>query len=233
MFAAIVTQALLANPGPQLCPGCSDPYTSGLNGDQGSIGSRAWVNPFTGSFPSTANNHSGHSHNGVSHRILVETSDLIPGQNSGASYFGEAAYISPHEYTWCQSHPTQCNMFNNYSYRRFSVTGGPTFFNFPAVGSTVRMQPAIQAWAATNATVNQIEPDPGNDGIWLMGYKITNPSAGVWHYEYALFNMNLDRGIQSFSVALNAGVNVSNIGFHAPPQHPGWANDGTLEEPGI
>ena len=162
----------------------------------------------------------------------METSDLIPGQNSGASYFGEAAYISPHEYTWCQSHPTQCNMFNNYSYRRFSVTGGPTFFNFPAVGSTVRMQPAIQAWAATNATVNQIEPDPGNDGMWLMGYKITNPSAGVWHYEYALFNMNLDRAIQSFSVALNAGVNVSNIGFHAPPQHPGWANDGTLEQPG-
>ena len=220
------------NPGPQLCPGCSDPYTSGLNGDQGSIGSRAWVNPFTGSFPSTANNHSGHSHNGVSHRILVETSDLIPGQNSGASYFGEAAYISPHEYTWCQSHPTQCNMFNNYSYRRFSVTGGPTFFNFPAVGSTVRMQPAIQAWAATNATVNQIEPDPGNDGIWLMGYKITNPSAGVWHYEYALFNMNLDRGIQSFSVPLSAGVNVSNIGFHAPPQHPGWANDGTFNNQG-
>ena len=218
--------------GSHLCPGCSDPYTSGLNGDQGSIGSRAWINPFTGSFPSTANNHSGHSHNGVSHRIIVETSDLIPAQNTGASYFGEAAYISPHEYTWCQSHPTQCNMFNNYSYRRFSVTGGPSFFNFPSVGSTVRMQPAIQAWAATNATVNEIEPDPGNDGMWLMGYKITNPSAGVWHYEYALFNMNLDRGIQSFSVPLSAGVNVSNVGFHAPPQHPGWANDGTFNSLG-
>ena len=66
--------------GSHLCPGCSDPYTSGLNGDQNSIGSRAWVNPFTGSFPSTANNHSGHSHDGVSHRILVETSDLIQGR---------------------------------------------------------------------------------------------------------------------------------------------------------
>jgi hypothetical protein len=220
------------NPGPQLCPGCSDPYTSGLNGDQNSIGSRAWVNPFTGSFPSTANNHSGHSHDGVSHRILVETSDLIPAQNTGATYFGEAAYISPHEFTWCQSHPAQCNMFNNYSYRRFSVTGGPTFFGFPSVGSTVRMQPAIQAWTATGATVNQIEPDPGNDGVWLMGYKITGPSAGLWHYEYALFNMNLDRGIQSFTVPLNAGVNVSNIGFHAPPQHPGWANDGTQGDAG-
>ena len=66
------------NPGPQLCPGCSDPYTSGLNGDQNSIGSRAWVNPFTGSFPSTANNHSGHSHNNVSHRIRTEVDDLNP-----------------------------------------------------------------------------------------------------------------------------------------------------------
>jgi hypothetical protein len=213
--------------GSHLCPGCSDPYTSGLNGDQNSIGSRAWINPFTGSFPSTANNHSGHSHNGVSHRILVETSDLIPAQNPGASYFGEAAYISPHEYTWCQSHPDQCNMFNNYSYRRFSVTGGPTSFNFTPVSNTVRMEPAIQFWAGTGATVNQIEPDPGNDGIFFVGYKVTGPNAGVWHYEYAIFNMNLDRAIQSFTVSFFGPGQPGNVGFHAPPQHPGWAHDGT------
>src|SRR5882757_5531750 len=186
--------------GTHLCPGCSDPYTSGLNGDQNQIGSRAWVNPFTGSFASNANDHSGHVHNGVSHRILVETSDLMPSGNPGATYFGEAAYISPHEYTWCQSHPAECNMFNNFSYRQFSVTGGPTFFNFSAVGSTVRMQPAIQAWVATGATVQQVEPDPGNDGIFFVGYKVTGPTAGVWHYDYVVFNMNLDRGIQSFRV---------------------------------
>ena len=86
------------------------------------------------------------------------------------------------------------------------------------------------AW--TGATVNQIEPDPGNDGIWFMGYKVTNPTAGVWHYEYALYNQNLDRAIQSFSVPLGPGVNISNIGFHAPPQHPGWANDGTFNNQG-
>jgi hypothetical protein len=123
-------------------------------------------------------------------------------------------------------------MFNNYSYRKFTVSGGPTNFNFTPVSNTVRMQSAIQFWAGTGATVNQIEPDPGNDGAWFMGYKVTNPSAGVWHYEYALFNMNLDRGIQSFSAPLSAGVNVSNIGFHAPPQHPGWANDGTFNNQG-
>jgi hypothetical protein len=212
-------------PGDQLCPGCADTYVASLNYNQQGIGSRAWVNPFSGSFPSTANNHGGHNHTGTSHRVTVSMSDLIPAQNPGATYFAEGQYISPTEYTWCQSHPGECNMYNNVSYRQFNVSGGPTVFNFSPVSSTVRMQPAIQAWATTGATVNQLEPDPGTDGIWFMGYKVTNPSAGVWHYEYAMYNMNLDRSIQSFTVPLGFGVTISNIGFHAPPQEPGWAND--------
>src|SRR6202007_3028703 len=75
-------------------------------------------------------------------------------------------------------------------------------------------------------------PAPGSDGIGFIAYKVTNPSAGVWHYEYALYNQNLDRGIQSFSVPLGAGVMVTNIGFHAPLNHPGIANDGTLGDAG-
>src|SRR5438552_12538608 len=219
--------------GTHLCAGCSDPYVSSLNGDQDLIGSRAWVNPFTGSFPSNADDHTGHQHDGVSHRIRVETVDVMPSGNPGATYFGEAAYISPHEYTWCQAHPGECNMFNNFSYRQFSVMGGPTFFNFSAVSSTVRMQPAIQAWAATGATVQQVEPDPGNDGIFFVAYKVTGPTAGLWHYEYAIFNMNLDRAIQSFEVVYPFFPPIlNNVGFHTPPQHPGWANDGTQNDEG-
>jgi len=33
------------NPGPQLCPGCSDPYLAAENGIYDLLGSRAWVNP--------------------------------------------------------------------------------------------------------------------------------------------------------------------------------------------
>jgi hypothetical protein len=220
--------------GDQLCPGCADTYVASLNYDQNGIGSRAWANPFTGVFPSNPdpNNHSGHNHTGTSHRVTVAMSDLIPAQNPGAAYFAEAQYVSVTEYNWCQANPGQCNMYNNASYRPFTVSGGPTNFTFAAAGSTVQMQPAVQAWAGTGATVTQLEPDPGNDGIWFMGYKVTNPSAGVWHYEYALYNQNLDRAIQSFSVPLAPGVNVSNIGFHAPPQEPGWPNDGTLNNQG-
>ena len=153
---------------------------------------------FYRSFPSNPPaDHTGHAHDGASHRIRVNVSDLNTTLNQGATYFAEAQYVTPQEYEWCQTHPGQCNMYNNASYRQFLVFG-TTSFSFSPVGLTARMHPAITAW--TGATVNQQEPDPGNDGIWFMGYKVTNPTAGVYHYEYAVYNENLDRSIQSFSV---------------------------------
>jgi len=219
--------------GSNLCSGCSDPYSASLNADQNSIGSRAWVNPFTGSFPSNANDHSAHSHNGTSHRVTVASSDLDPAQNAGATYFAEAQYVTPHEYAWCQSHPGECNMYNNASYRQFTVSGSGDNYTFLASGSTTRMQPAIMAWAGTGATVTQYQPDPANDGIFFVGYKVTQTGVNTWHYEYAIYNENVDRAIQSFQVVFGiVPPLLTNIGFHAPPQEPGWANDGTFNNQG-
>ena len=215
--------------GSHLGSGCSDLYSAGLNASQSGLGSRAWVNPFTGFFPGSNPNpddHTGHSHTGTSHRVTVAMSDLDTTQNPGATYFAEGQYVTPHEYAWCQAHPGQCNMYNNVSYRRFSVSG-ITSFTFSPIGSTVRSQPAIFAW--TGATINQIEPDPGNDGIAFVGYKVTNLSPRIWHYEYAIYNENLDRAIQSFTIGTGR---VRNIAFHAPPQEPGWPNDGTVGNTG-
>jgi len=210
--------------GSHLGSGCSDPYGASLNASQNGLGSRAWVNPFTGAYPSNAANHGGHTHTGTTHRLLVEGKDLNTTMNPGATYFAEAQYITPHEYAWCQANPGQCNMYNNASYRQFLVTG-TTSFTFTTVGSTVRTMPAITAWPG--ATMRTIEPEPGVDGRAFIAYKVTNPSAGVWHYEYALYNQNLDRAIQSFSVPLASGVSISSVGFHAPINHPGISEDGT------
>lgn len=222
--------------GTRLGSGCSDPYSASLNaGNNNALGSRAWINPFSGAYPrndsATPNNdHTGHVHTGPSHRILTEIADLSTTQNPGATYYAEGQYITPHEYVWCQANPTQCNMYNNVSYRRYSVTGTGSPFTFSAVGATVRAKAAIVAW--TGATQVEIRPDPGNDGIGTLAYKVTNPSPGVWHYEYAIYNQNLDRGISSFSVPIGGGVNLTNVGFHAPGQHPGWSADGTLGSAG-
>jgi subtilisin-like proprotein convertase family protein len=233
-FAAVNGNACgfgCSSSGGGLRPGCSDPYGASLNASQNGLGSRAWVNPFTGAFPSSARDHTGHndSTSAPTHRALVEMTDLNTTLNPGATYFAEAQYVTPHEYAWCQSHPGQCNMYNNASYRRFNVTG-TTSFTFAAVGSTVRMTPAINAWPG--ATINTIEPAPGVDGRAFIAYKVTNPSPGVWHYEYAINNQNLDRSIQSFSIPLGCGITLTNVGFHAPLNHPGIANDGTQNSAG-
>lgn len=220
-----------STPSTTLGSGCSDPYSVGNNSSQTSLGSRAWVNPFTGAYTSSANSHTGHTHVGPSHRIVTEVADLIPAQNPGATYFAEGQYVTPHEYAWCQSNPGQCNMYNNVSYRQYNVTNSTSPFSFSVVGNTVQQKSALAAW--TGATIVEVKPASGTDGVAFVGYKVTNPSPGVWHYEYAVYNQNLDRAIQLFSVAVGGGASVSNIGFHAPPQHPAWANDGSFNSLGF
>jgi hypothetical protein len=220
--------------GTRLGSGCSDPYVASLNAGPG-LGSRAWINPFSGAYPrgdsaTPPNSHAGHAHTGPSHRILTEISDLSTALNPGATYYAESQYVTPHEYAWCQSNPAQCNMYNNVSHRRYNVSGTGSPFSFTPAAATVRTKPAIAAWPGS--TQVQINPAPGLDGIGTVAYKVTNPSPGVWHYEYAIFNQNLDRAIQSFGVPVGAGVTLSNIGFHAPPQHPGWTADGTFNNAG-
>ena len=113
-----------STPSTTLGAGCSDPYTASLNaGSNNALGSRAWINPFTGAYPrgdsaTPPNIHTGHSHAGPSHRILVEMNDLNTTLNPGATYYAEAQYVTPHEYAWCVAHAGQCNMNNNASFRQ-------------------------------------------------------------------------------------------------------------------
>ena len=85
--------------------------------------------------------------------ILTESSDLNTALNPGATYYAELLYVTSDEYAWCQTHPGECNMYNNASYRRYNVTG-TTSFTFSEVGLAVPMRAALYAW--TGATINLI-----------------------------------------------------------------------------
>jgi hypothetical protein len=121
-------------------------------------------------------------------------------------------------------------MYNNVSYRQYSVIGTASPFSVSPTAATQRQKASITAWTGSSQVT--IQPDPGNDGIGIVAYKVTNPSPGVWHYEYAIYNQNIDRGIQSFGVPVGSGASISNVGFHAPPQQPGWTFDGTVNNTG-
>ena len=95
--------------------GCSDLYSSGLNGQQSNMGPKFEVNAFTGyyPYPATDGQQTG---NGIYKRMQVQISDLDPAQDGGGNYFVEAQYISPDD-------AAAGNHWNNASSKIVSVSG--------------------------------------------------------------------------------------------------------------
>jgi len=130
--------------------------------------------------------------------------------------FVEGQYVVPHEFT-----AGTMNMFNNVSHRRMTLRNpDPNQFamwEFLNAGSTFQQQPAIESWPGVSLL--EVDPNPGTDGRVVIGHEVTDLGNGTWHYEYAIYNMNFDGAIGAFSVPIPPGVTVTNIGFHAPPNH--------------
>lgn len=209
------------NPGTQtlLGVGCSDPYSSGLNGQQGwpsgGLGPRFEVNAHTGAFPYPYT-FRGQTGNGIYKRIQVKISDIDNNQDGGGLYFVEGHYVTPDD-------AANFNQNNNASYRQITIAQGS--WNASPTGSTHREEQAIRAWKANDVTVKEneiltLEAD-SNKGLVILCSDVTDLGGGTWHYEYAVYNMNSDRSISSISVPVADTVNVTNIGFHDVDYHDG------------
>lgn len=206
-------------------PGCSDTYAASqfVACD---LGPRSMIHPYTGIMPFGNNmgpsggcqanypssDHRDHVHNEVSHRVQVADTDLATA-NQGARFISEGQYVVPHE--WVDGNGTQNN---NVSHRMLQVNGPDPCGNveFIDLGATYSESPAIDAWVG--ASQSMIEPAPLADGRGFLVHKVT-PLGGVWRYEYALYNMNMDRSFGSLSIPLPAGAVVSNVGSHFPLNH--------------
>jgi hypothetical protein len=197
-----------SNPnGSALGVGCSDPYTSGRNGGQSSLGPRWQVNANNGTFTyPPANPGWGGS---TARRLEVLISDLESTSSTTTRYYGESHYVTPDDAFWG-------NQDNNASYRELSCTGGGNSWSFGFIGSTERRSSAIKAWVDSGVDPNAQyrEFDLTGDGHLILGYSATDLGGGTWHYEYALYNMNSDDSIGSFAVPIPTGVNITNVGFH-------------------
>ena len=65
-------------------------------------------------------------------------------------------------------------------------------------------------------------------------YETTDLGGGLWHYEYAIYNMNLDESIGSLSIPVGSDVTVSNIDFYAPFNHsPELHTDNYANDPWV
>ncbi|HEX4496288.1 MAG TPA: hypothetical protein VIE43_11525 [Thermoanaerobaculia bacterium] len=201
----------------QLGVGCTDPYQAMLNGGQ-PLHRRSEVNATTGVFPYPGSVPPG-PYTVYDERIKVATADVDPAQNAGATYYAEGQYVAADD-------AAAGNGLNNASYRRVTVGSGSASPPFPLTmtGAFFQQQPAINAWAAADPTVLQVAVDV-KDGTIAERYdvarKVTDLGGGVWHYEYAVHNLNSDRAARAFTVEFPNSTAFTNVGFEGIAHHSG------------
>ncbi len=229
--------------------GCADPYTASRNGSQGSLKPRWFVNAHTGVFPSNEPvvNGSGNTYR----RLRVKSADLEPSSNS-IRYFVECQYVT-------QDDAYFDNNDNNASHREVTMTqSSATNFDAGITGNTQREQPAIHAWKDLDSDViesriqvaeavptsngNQTAacaqvfngacpPSTNTSSLVIVSSRASLVNGTLWHYEYAVANVNCDASISSFSVPLPPGITLSNIGFHDVDYHSGDGIPTNLADP--
>lgn len=195
-----------------LGPGCSTPEDASLNATQVVLGPRSYIQPFTGQFPANAiPSLTAIPSTPISRRLQVRDADLIADMNPGADYYVEVQYVTADD-------AAAGNWRNNVGHRRVAVTGPNAngVFGF-VMQDSILVDPAIRSW--TSSTPVEFEPLPGEDGLGILAYEVTDLGNGQWHYEYAVYNMNLHDAIRHFEVPVPDGVAITNIGFHHPLNH--------------
>lgn len=205
--------------------GCSDPYSTGLNGQQSNLGPRGHINAFTGVFPFPSSSvpfPPDPIASDLDRRLRLHNDDLVENLNVNAVYYGEAQYVT-------QDDAQAGNGVNNVGYRLLNVIDRPQpgVFDFRFASSTVRVLPAIAEWANLDAGVLLTDVQVPLEGAFILGSNVVDLGGGTWSYEYAWYNNNSDRSGRSISIPLPAGGNLTNIGFHDVDHHSG---DG---EPGV
>jgi len=195
------------NGGAQLGIGCSDPYSSSLNGSQSRLSPRSQVNAFTGYFVYPYTSPTGAPV--LAGRIQVNEADLINDPTSYA-YIVEGQYIAPDD-------ASSGNGMNNASHRSVVISGTA----LSTTGATAEGIPAIYAWRDLDPSVTIREVLVPNEGLFIVGYKVGDNGDGTWHYEYAIFNLNSHLSGGRFSVPILANSVITNAGFRDVDYHSG------------
>lgn len=194
----------------RLGAGCSDTYDAGTNAAFNFLGPRSEINPWTGTYlfeGSYLDEHSGDPHDSIDHRLQIHDADL-------AAIGPEITYICE-VYIVCHD---DVDHLNSVAWEAVDLSGAPgDDWTFDVSAAQTQIGPAINSW--TGASQVAIPPQPVDDGRCFLSWKTTANGNGTWHYEYALLNLDMDRGVQALKINMPASVTLTNIGFHAVEAH--------------
>ena len=199
--------------------GCADIYGVSTNASQRTFGPRHEINPWTGAF-TYAGSHidtTSRNHDPVQHRLAVRDADLDPDANDGARYFAELFTLS-HDDT---------DHTNSLGWQEIDVSGSPggTWdLDFRQVMGN--QGPALDAWAGGARAVIP-DGELTEDGRCYLDLHVSENDNGTYRYEYALYNLDMNRSVSSLTIPVGAGVEISGIGFKAVES----SDDGFNNEP--
>lgn len=201
----------LPTDGTHLGVNCADTYSANSNGFQPGMGPRSGVNAATGAlvwpFPTQ-----GDSGDAIYKRLQVREADLDPAQHPGARYFIEAHYVAADDAAAGMA-------ANNASHREVAVTVDP--LDVEPIDETVRGLPAITAWGRLRPGVVDSTVDVPGDGRLFVASAAAEVSAGIWEYEYAVFNLDSHRSVGGLAVPLPGEAGVTDVGFTDVDYHGG------------
>ncbi len=197
--------------------GCSDPYSSGLNGQQSNLGTKTQVNAYTGFFNWPFGGR-GQSGNAIFKRLQVQVSEV----NEGGTFYVGSQYVSPDD-------AEAGNQHNNASFRPIVSFGSNGSFSMSSF--TRREQAPIYAWKEINNDVQIQEIFVPGEGMFNLGSLAVDNGDGTWTYEYALHNQTSHRSADSFAIPGSASsTDFRDVAYHSGDVYSG--TDWTATEGG-
>lgn len=204
--------------------GCYDIYSAGFNGSQFNLGPSTEINPWLGTwnpvgsyfdigdpgqagYPLAADAVQSLSTSGfgsVKNRMEVPEQELVKQGN----FYGQNQVS-------IKAEPV-ANRANNQVSRGMGLSWNGNSWNMTLTGSS-QQGSVLTRWPG--ATLNY-GGNGSDDGRFLVAVKVTGPTNGMWHYEYAVQNVDNDRGGASFRIPVCANARVDNIGFRDIDQNP-------------
>lgn len=205
---------------------CADVYSSGFN-SPASMGPRSQINPATGRLLGGRGTNTGEA--AISTRVQVPTVD-VTNQPAGTRFFFETIILLPDDAQYVRpGERLAVNGLNNATSQEININGGtgvPTLLGTPAITSALEQWRAIDRGVVIVNADHDDTPNPAVPGAFIrsryqVAARATQIGANQWHYEYAVFNLNSDRGVGTITIPLAALASFTDFSFHHPASHSG------------
>ncbi len=200
--------------------GCYDAYSTGFNGNQFNLGPTNEIDPWLGSWnpvgsyfdrgdpmvagaaasdgtQSLTSSQVAAWGDPVKNRVTVPESELA----QAGTFYGQVQLV-------CEGEPV-ANRGNNLLSDGLSFTWNGSAWSTSNLGGPVAGS-VLNRWSGATRNLGSNGSD---DGRFLVAAKVTGPVNGVWHYEYAVHNIDNARGGASLRLPMHSAAVVTNVGF--------------------